>query len=611
MSVAAPVLSAPPALSVLGARWVWPTAETRRAGAALAQSLGLPRTVAEILISRGYTAPEAIQTFLNPRLEHLPDPALLKDMEAAVARMVHALQHHEKIGIFGDYDVDGTCATSILTRYLRALGNEPLRYIPDRLTEGYGPTAPAMHTLAGQGVKLLVTVDTGTNAPAAMAEAAKLGMDVIVTDHHPPSGALPTAVAVLNPHRPDDTSPLQGLCGSGVVFYLLLALNRHLRSTGFFSATRPEPKLTPLLDMVALATVADVMPLTGTNRVLVAKGLQQLGTWQHRGLAALASVAGVKDDVSTYSLGFALGPRLNAAGRIESAQSALNLLLAEDAESAYPFAQQLHQLNAARQEMEKAILHEALRQAETTLAAEPETPVLVLHGQGWHPGVVGIVASRVKDRMNRPTFVLGADANGHLKGSGRSVAGINLGAAVAACASVLVSGGGHAAAAGVTLKAENVAAFQRQMQQHVWGQLAAQGLAGVPLAWALAPVVRVEGLAAVGGLNAELAQSLQQLAPFGPSNAEPVLAVPSTVVTYARPVGATAEHLKLRLQSSTGGPQVEAVAFGAAPTPLGAALAQGGGRPLTVAVTLKMRQFNGKTLTDVHVKDANTNSITI
>jgi single-stranded-DNA-specific exonuclease len=596
--------SATPVLSCLGARWLWPEVETQRRGAALAQATGLPRTVAEILVARGYEAPESLTQFLTPRLEQLPEPSTLKSLTEAVARLSHAIIQNERIARFGDYDVDGTCATAMLTRYLRALGVESLCYIPDRLTEGYGPNPAAMETLAQQGVKVLVTVDTGTNAPEAMAAAQALGLEVIVTDHHPPSGVLPPAVAVLNPHRADDTSTLQGLCGSGVVFYLLLGLNRHLRTMGFFNASRPEPKLTTLLDLVALATVADVMPLTGVNRILVAKGLQQLATWQHRGLAALASVAGVKDDISTHSLGFALGPRLNAAGRIESAHSALKLLLAEDAELAYPHAQQLNQLNLARQEMEKTILREALAQAEEILSAEPETPVLVLHGAQWHPGVVGIVASRVKERCLRPTFVLGVDSNGHLKGSGRSVPTIDLGAAVAASAQATLSGGGHAAAAGVSLKRENLAAFIRLLAQHITGQLAAQGLAGVPLSQAMAPTVKIEASASIGALTAELAQNLLQIAPFGAGNPEPILALPQTVVTFAKPVGATAEHLKLRLQSASGGSQVEAIAFGAAPTPLGAALTQGGGKPLTLAATLKTRQFNGKTLTEIHVKDA-------
>jgi single-stranded-DNA-specific exonuclease len=597
-----------PPLSLLGQRWRWVQEEdaaVARAGIALAQSTGLPTVVTHILAGRGYGTPDAMTAFLNPRLEQLPDPMTLKDMDRAIARLKQAIEAKETIAIFGDYDVDGTCATAILARYLKQVGIQPVLYIPDRLTEGYGPTSPAMETLAGQGVKLLITVDTGTTAHEALQKAANLGMDVLVTDHHQPAGALPPAAAILNPQRADDTSALQGLCGSGVVFYLLMGLNRALRQDGFFAGGRVEPRLAGLLDLVALATVADVMPLTTCNRVLVAKGLQQLATWQNRGLACLASVAGVKDDVSATTLGFALAPRLNAAGRIESARTALALLMAENDDEAYPLAESLNTLNKQRQDMEKAILAEARLQAEELF--DDETLALVLHAEGWHPGVVGIVASRIKEQFNRPTFILGGDGNGALKGSGRCIAGLNLGAAVHTAKDILLSGGGHAMAAGVSLKAENVEAFRKALGEALRGQLEARVEdAHWPLAYRLAPVLQVEAQTTPAGLTSGLVETLQQIGPFGAGNPEPMLGLTHVKVTYAKPVGATQEHLKLRIADATGfgAPQLDAICFGACNNALGQTLANSGGRSLTLAVTARNRMFNGRPLLDVQVKDA-------
>jgi single-stranded-DNA-specific exonuclease len=572
----------------------------------LAQSLGLPPVVASILAARGFETSEKVAPFLNPRLEYLPDPASLKDMDKALAVLIAALEQGQSICIFGDYDVDGTCATAMLTRYFAQLGIQVARYIPDRLSEGYGPNAAAMRQIAAQGTQLLITVDTGTNAPEALAAAAQAGLQVIVTDHHPPAGELPPAAAVLNPQRADDVSELRGLCGTGVAFFLLMALNRALRQQGYFSATRPEPKLTELLDLVALATVADVMPLTGANRIVVAKGLQQLATGRNAGLAALAQVAGANNEFSAYTLGFVLGPRLNAAGRIESAESAVKLLLATTEAEAYPHAQTLHALNAERQHMEKATVAEAMQQAEIQLK-NPAILAPVLFSSHWHPGVVGIVASRVKEKVGRPCFVLGTDSKGHAKGSGRSSAGLDLGAAVSTAQEFLLSGGGHAAAAGVSLVVENLPAFQQALNTALWAQLQARPTAHLPLAHQLAPTLELSAsvspaqLAGEGGL--ELASQLQQLAPFGMGHPEPVLHLPHVVVQQVRAVGADQSHYRVRLASPTGGPSIEAMAFSAAGTPLGQLLQGAGGRALQLAITVKARQFNGRPLLDVVIKD--------
>jgi single-stranded-DNA-specific exonuclease len=595
-----------PNLSAMGQTWQFPADSHTRTAAMLAQSLGLPPVVASILAARGFDTPEKVAPFLNPRLEHLPDPSSLKDMNKALAVLIAALEQGQNICIFGDYDVDGTCATAMLTRYFTQLGIQVARYIPDRLTEGYGPNPAAMQAIAAQGTQLLITVDTGTNAPEALQAAAAAGVQVIVTDHHPPSGALPPAAAILNPQRADDVSSLRGLCGSGVAFFLLMALNRALRQQGYFTATRPEPKLTELLDLVALATVADVMPLTGANRILVTKGLQQLASAHNTGLAALAQVAGANNEFSAYTLGFVLGPRLNAAGRIESAEGAVKLLLATTETEAYPHAQALHALNAERQQLEKATVAEALQQAESQLT-NPAILAPVLFAPHWHPGVVGIVASRVKEKIGRPCFVLGTDAKGHAKGSGRSSAGLDLGAAVGAAQQFLLSGGGHAAAAGVSLVVENLEKFQQTLNQALWAQLQARPTAALPLAHQLAPTQELSAsvspaqLAGEGGL--QLANQLQQLAPFGMGNPEPVLHLPHVVVQQVRAVGADQSHYRVRLASPTGGPSIEAMAFGAAGTPLGQLLQNSGGRAIQLALTIKARQFNGRPMVDLVVKD--------
>lgn len=596
-----------PALSANGQRWEFPSPAIRRQAAVLQQSLGLPAAVAGILAQRNLTDPATVAAWLNPRLEQLPDPASLRDMDRALAVLIPAIEARLPFCIFGDYDVDGTCATTMLTRYLSALNVPVQRYIPDRLSEGYGPNVAAMQTIHARGARVLLTVDTGTNAPEALAAAKALGLQVIVTDHHPPQGPLPAVAALLNPHRPDDVSNLGMLCGSGVAFFMLMALNRALRLQGFFSERQPEPRLLAMLDLVALATVADLMPLVGANRVLVAKGLQQLATGQNVGLAALAQVAGAGHEPSTYTLGFVLGPRLNAAGRIDNAEAAMQLLLAEIPEAAWPLAQQLHDLNAARQALEKTIVAEALGQATVQLE-QTEVLAPILHAPHWHPGVVGIVASRIKDKTGRPCFVLGTDDNGSLKGSGRSAAGLDLGAALQQAAGTYKTGGGHAAAAGVTLQAEQLPAFREAINQALWAQLQARPTAQLPLpeqlAGTLVLAASLSPAALAGEAGLKLAEALQALAPFGMGNPDPIFWLPQVVVASVRPVGADSSHYRLRLTAPTGGAACEAMAFGAANTPLGDLLNGRQGRPLDIAVTIKQRTFNGKLLLDVVVKDA-------
>lgn len=588
-------------LSLTGKRWRFPTDDVWRAGAALAAHSGLPGLVTQVLAQRGLTAMTEAGPFLAPRLEHLPDPSTLKDIDTAVARIIKALQGTERIGIFGDYDVDGTCATAMLVRYFRQLGVVADVHIPDRLTEGYGLNTTAMEQLAARGVTLLITVDTGIsgNEPVAAANAA--GMDVIITDHHPQHGPLPAAHAVVNPNRIDDTSTLQALCGSGVAFYVLMALNRTLRAQGFFTADKPEPNLTQFLDLVALATVADVMQLTGPNRVLVAKGLQQMARGQHRGLTGLLQVAGVREAPTATNLGFALGPRLNAAGRIENAKAALDLLLCDDDAHALQLASGLDTLNRARQEMEKAAVAEALLQAESLV--NNADPIVVVANPNWHPGVVGLVASRVKDRTCRAVFALGGGGSAILKGSGRSVEGIDLGAALADCKDVLLSGGGHAMAAGATVDATKLEAFRTAINNAARAQLMSNpGYSpDADLTAFLAPTLTISGTAIPASLTAQMAETLQQLAPFGNGNPEPLIALEKAQISYARTVGATQEHVKLTLKGLDNS-TVDAIAFGAMNTPLGPELMNKTQR-LTLAGHLRLNRFGGTARVDFQIVD--------
>lgn len=588
-------------LSLTGKRWRFPTDDVWRAGAALAGHSGLPGLVTQVLAQRGLMDIADAGPFLNPRLEHLPDPSTLKDIDVAVARIIAALQGNERIAIFGDYDVDGTCATAMLVRYFRQLGTTVDVHIPDRLTEGYGLNTGAMEQLAARGVKLLITVDTGISGNEPVAAANTLGMDVIITDHHPQHGPLPAAHAVVNPNRNEDTSTLQTLCGSGVAFYVLMALNRTLRAQGFFKAERPEPNLTQFLDLVALATVADVMQLTGPNRVLVAKGLQQMARGQHRGLTGLLQVSGVREAPTATNLGFALGPRLNAAGRIENAKAALELLLCDDDAHALQLASGLDTLNRARQEMEKAAVAEALVQAESLL--NNADPIVVVANPNWHPGVVGLVASRVKDRTCRAVFALGGGGSSILKGSGRSVEGIDLGAALAECKNILISGGGHAMAAGATVDSTKLEAFRTAINNAARAQLMANPgySADANLTAFLAPTLTISGTAIPASLTAQMAETLLQLAPFGNGNPEPLIALEKAQISYARTVGATQEHVKLTLKGLDNS-TVDAIAFGAMNTPLGPELMNKTQR-LTLAGHLRLNRFGGTARVDFQIVD--------
>lgn len=563
-----------------------------RAAAALAQSHGLPEIVARVLAARGVAA-EEVETFLKPTLRALlPDPSGLRDMDRAAARLAHAIEAGEMVAVFGDYDVDGATSAALLHRFFKAAGR-PLRlYIPDRLSEGYGPNAPALRQLKAEGVSLVVTVDCGITAYAPLADAAEIGLDVIVVDHHVAEAELPRAVAVVNPNRLDESGGLRQLAAVGVAFLLAVAVNRELRRAGWWSAARPEPELLGYLDLVALGTVCDVVPLTGLNRALVTQGLKVMAGRRSTGLAALADAARLAEPPGAYHCGFLLGPRVNAGGRVGDASLGVRLLTAEEPAEAAEIAGRLDRLNAERRALEQAMLEEAIGAVEAT--AKPGATLAFVAREGWHPGVIGIVASRLKERYNRPALVA-AIADGIAKGSGRSVRGIDLGNAVLAArqSGLLINGGGHAMAAGFTARAEDLPALEAFLAERVARQTPPDG--------GLVPTLGIDGVLQPGAATVELAELLEQVGPFGAGNAEPRFVLPAVRLARAEPVGEN--HLRCILLGSDGG-RLKGIAFRALGTPLGQALIAQRGAAIHLAGHLRAETWQGRAETQLLIEDA-------
>ena len=575
--------------SLTGRRWRQRLADDR-VGLALAQRLSVPEILGRVLAGRGVDADTA-ERFLSPRLrEQLPDPSGFKDMDVAVARLVRAVKDSELIAIFGDYDVDGATSAALLRRFLESAGARVMVYVPDRLSEGYGPNAPALLKLQSEGVTLAVTVDCGITAHAPLATAAAAGLDVVVVDHHVGEPELPRAVAVVNPNRLDEQNPHGMLAAVGVAFLLAVGLNRALRQEGWY-ATRPEPDLLRLLDLVALGTICDVVPLTGINRALVVQGLKVMRRLGNLGMAALAEVAGVSERLDTYHAGFILGPRVNAGGRVGRADAGTRLLTTEHASEARALAQALDQWNAERREIEARTLEEAIEQVER---AQTSLPIAFVAREGWHPGVIGIVAGRLKDRYNRPACVV-ALADGIGKGSGRSVSGFALGPAVIAArqAGLLLNGGGHAMAAGFTVSESRVEAFRDFLAERVHLVVGANGLV---------PELGLDGALMPGAATPDFVTLLERLAPFGAGNAEPRFAFPSMVVHRADVVGES--HVRAILGEAAGPQRLKAIAFRTLDTELGRTLLDGRGRGFHVAGHLRRDGWQGRTDVQLLIDDA-------
>ena len=567
--------------SLSGRRWVWRNSEDR-IGLGIAQRLGVPEIVGRLLAARGVDI-DAAHNFLEPTLRALlPDPSVLIDMDIAADRLAYAVQHGETVGVFGDYDVDGACSAALMVTLLRQLGCEVLHHVPDRMMEGYGPNGPALHSLVLRGASLIVCVDCGTAASEALGFIAG-DADIVVLDHHKAEGPAPAIIATVNPNRLECTSGLSFLCAAAVTFLAAVATVRTLRRQGFFSA-RKEPDLISLLDLVALATVCDVMPLTGVNRALVCQGLKVMARRARPGVAALLDVAQTRDRPTASTCGFALGPRINAAGRIAEADLGLRMLLCDDPVEAASLAATLDAVNRQRQEVEAAILDDALRAAE--IQAGQGHAVLVVSGPAWHPGVVGIVAGRIKERFNRPACVAGV-ADNLAKGSGRSVTGHDLGAAVIAArqAGILLTGGGHPMAAGFSLPPARLPEFHAFLNE----RLAAAAL--LPTAADLS----VEGTLLVTGATTELAHHLVQLAPFGAGNEEPTLVLQRARVVRADRVGREGTAIRAFVEGEGGGPRLKALLFRARDGALADMLLSGQGMALHFAGHLRAEEWNGVT----------------
>lgn len=567
---------------------------------AISQRHGLPELLGRVLAAREVGLDE-VSVFLDPTIRALmPDPSTLTDMDKAAMRLADAVTRKERVAVFGDYDVDGACSSALVARFLAHHGVRGRIYIPDRLTEGYGPNAAAIDQLVGEGAKLIVTVDCGTTSVDVLSGASERGADVVVIDHHQADETLPAVHALVNPNRLDDISGQGHLCAAGVTFLTLVATARELRRRGHYGADMPEPQLIGDLDLVALATVADVVPLKGLNRAYVTKGLQVLRGRENVGLRALADAAGLSEAPAAYHLGFILGPRINAGGRIGDAALGAKLLSTEDEGEAVRIASLLDRLNKERKEIEQAALEEAVAIAERRLEEDAGLSVLMVGSEDWHRGVVGLIASRLTERFKRPSCVISWEngaADGMVIGTGslRSVAGIDIGAAVrkAVAAGHLIKGGGHAMAAGLTVdKAKHGDLVQFFSEALGDAAVRLSERAALPIDGALTP----------SAVTDSLIDLIERAGPYGQGNPQPRFAFPAHRVKYVKPVGAA--HIRCVLEAGDGS-RLDAVAFRAAGQPLGELLtAAAGGMPVHVAGHLRRDTWGGRNRIELQIEDA-------
>ncbi|MGO4506568.1 single-stranded-DNA-specific exonuclease RecJ [Bradyrhizobium sp. 2TAF36] len=560
---------------------------------AIVQRHQLPELLARVLAGRGIDI-DGVSDFLDPTIRKLlPDPYTVTEMEAAAKRIADAAMRGEKVAIFGDYDVDGATSAALLAWHLRHCGLDPLIHIPDRIFEGYGPNTEAIRALAAKGATLLVTVDCGTTSIEPLAEAKRLGMSVVVIDHHQAGTELPEVDALVNPNRLDDLSGLGHLAAVGLVLVTLVAVNRELRQRGFWTSEMPEPDLLGMLHHVALGTVADVAPLIGLNRAFVAKGLIAMRRRDHVGHTALMDVARLNGPPEAWHLGFMLGPRVNAGGRIGRADLGVRLLLEGDSVEAARIAAELDRLNSERRVIEQAAEAQAEAEALASIGLEDKIGVIVTASEGWHPGVVGLVASRLKEKFSRPAFAIALEPGGIGTGSGRSIASVDLGKAVrqAVTDGILLKGGGHAMAAGVTLRKEKLAEFRAYLENALARDVAEARHVNE---------LYVDGAVSARAVTTELATTLNRAGPFGSGNPEVVLALPSHQLVYADEVGQA--HLRLRFKSGDGS-IVNGIAFRSVGQKLGNALLANRGQQLHVAGSLSVDRYQGAERVQFRVVD--------
>ncbi len=566
---------------------VWRDRLDERGGAralAIAQRHDLPELLARILAGRNVEV-DAVEAFLDPTIKHsMPEPYVLTAMKEAAERIADAVTRKETVAIFGDYDVDGATSAALLARHLRQCDIAPIIHIPDRLFEGYGPNTEAIRSLAARGATLLVCVDCGTTSIEPLAEAKSLGVDVVVVDHHQADEALPPAVAIVNPNRRDDLSGLGHLAAVGLTFMTVVAVNRVLRGRGFWTPERPEPDLLAMLDDVALGTVADVVPLVGLNRAFVAKGLIALRRRERIGHVSLMDVARLSGPPEAWHLGFLLGPRINAGGRIGRADLGVRLLIENDPLEAAKIAAELDRLNRERQVIEQDTLAQAEAEAIAALGVEEKGAAVVTAAEGWHPGVVGLVAARLKEKFGRPAFAIALEPGGIGTGSGRSILGVDIGRAVrrAVAEGLLIKGGGHAMAAGITLRKGALAPLRAFLESTLAADVEIARRAGG---------LTIDGAVTAAAADAELVATIGRAGPFGSGNPEPVIALPAHTVSYAEEVGQS--HMRVRLKTADGA-AVNAIAFRAAGQKLGAALMKSRGQRVHAAGSFALDRWQGE-----------------
>jgi single-stranded-DNA-specific exonuclease len=578
--------------SITGRRWQARLDDVRLAEA-ISQRHELPDILGRVLAARGVELDEA-DSFLNPTLRGLmPQPSALRDMEKGAERLAQAVMRNENIGVIADYDVDGVSSAAMLKLFLQSVGSDCVIHIPDRLTEGYGPSELAVTSLKEQGTELLVTLDCGVMAHDPLAHAAELGLSTIIVDHHQAGEDLPEALAVINPNRQDDISGFGYLCAAGVAMIFIAAVNKALRQLGHYGEAQPEPNMLQWLELVALATVCDVVPLKGLNRAYVTQGLKIMARRENLGLAALCDVARLKRRPDTYALGYMLGPRINAAGRIGNAALALSLLTTRDRGEAAAAAQELERLNRERQEIELRVVDQALAQADAVLGKERRASVIVVSAKGWHPGVVGLAAARLKERFQLPSFVLAEDKAGLAAGSGRSISGVDLGAAVREAfeAGLIAKGGGHAMAAGLTVETARLGDLRGFLEDKLAPQVAKAG----------DHALKIDAALTATGATLDLIELLEQAGPYGTGNPAPMFAFPAHRVIYADRAGS--DHIRCTLASDDG-KRIKAIAFRAMGTELGEALLGERQFPLHIAGRLTIDDWSGSRVPSIHIEDA-------
>ena len=579
--------------SVTGKKWV-SRLKNERLAKALAQKLEIHDVLARVIAARDISIDDARQ-FLNPTIRMmLPDPSHLLDMEPAIKRITKAIHDGETIGVLGDYDVDGATSSSLLVRFFGALGKSVPVYIPDRQKEGYGPNLPGLLKLKEQGARVVITVDCGTTAYGPLEAAAEAGIEIIVVDHHVAEPRLPSGSLVINPNRADEASSCKQLAAVGVTFLLIVGINRALRNEFWYEEGHKEPDLMSLLDLVALGTICDVVPLTGVNRALVTQGLKVLAARTNPGISALANVAGVDQPLDSYHAGFVLGPRVNAGGRVGDSGLGVRLLTTHDPDEASAVAELLDNYNKERQDIEQFVQETALDQALEQ--AEDGRPLILVYREDWHPGVIGIVAGRLRERFNLPAIVV-SFSEGLGKGSGRSVKGVALGPAVLAAhqAGILVNGGGHNMAAGFTVEEDKLNDLRDYLEQHILRQL--EGVS-------IEPTLGVDGALSTTGVTTEVIEMLDLAGPFGSGNPRPRFVIPQARVTFASIVGK--DHVRCTFANTDGSGKLNGIAFRSADTPLGKALLNSNGLPLHIAGNLRINSWQNRKSAQIFVDDVAT-----